>query len=67
MIVPLRQEQGTDELLKKDRKKLTDFGEKRLNKEVTDILWVLMMLKAINVLLTEVMHILRNQTYIWFE
>lgn len=32
MIVPLRNEQGTDELLK-DRKKLTDLGEKRHNKE----------------------------------
>lgn len=67
MIVPLRQEQGTDELPKKDRKKLTDFGGKRLNKEVIDILWVLMMPKTIHVLLTEAMHISRSQTNTWFE
>lgn len=66
MIVPLRQEQGTDELLK-DRKKLTDLGEKRYNKEFIDILWVHIMLRANHVSLIETTHILRNQCITSFE
>lgn len=65
-IVPLRQEQGIDELLK-DRKKLTDLGEKRYNKEFIDILWVRIMLRANHVSLIETTQILRNQCITLFE
>lgn len=67
MMVPLRQEQGTDELLKKDSKKLTDLAEKRHNKEFIDIVWVHIKLRANHVLLIEATHILRSQDIIWFE
>lgn len=45
-MIPLRQKLETDELLKKDRKKLTDLREKRHNKGFIDILWVHIMLRA---------------------
>ena len=67
MIVPLRKKQGIDELLKKDRKKLTGLVERRPNKEFIDLLRMRIMLTANHVLLIEATQNGISQCIIWFE
>lgn len=67
MIPPLRQEQGPDELLKMNRKKFAELGEKRHNKEFIDILCVPTMLRPNHVLLIEATHAFRSQHITWYE
>lgn len=67
MIPPLRQEQGADELLRKNKKKFAELGEKRHNKEFIDVLWVPAMLRPKHVLLIEASRAFRSQCITWYE
>lgn len=66
MLCTLRQEQGVDELLKKN-KKLVELREKTHNKEFIEILWVPTMVRPNHVLLIEATHAFRSQCITWYE